>query len=482
MKNKRILKYPVAILGLCLFMCAALLNPVYAQKGDCDCEETFDQMIVKLEANYIGLKHFEAKGKGPEYEARKATFSEQSASVRGVDCAAFLQQFLDYFEDGHLYVIERPEYEGEKLDSIKAKISREKRSVEELQNLLKAQKAEDADLAIGTYRDHTSHFILVKERGEYKLYITESTNENVQPGELKASFKAVDGRFRGTYYTYGHLPRFMQGGLYKEGTLLRIESLILIKTDTEFEREVGMVNFDNTNWPTVQKLDSENVLLYIPRFSVDNKVWKDLIQENRKLLESAKNLIVDIRGNRGGNAIYFSIFDLFADSEMPGGRGEVLASQDNFEYFSRNLQYSKKIYQPVVDAIEQNMGQVVDGPLYPKRKYKRKKSSKIENVAILTDEACMSAAESFIIHSKQNSTLVKTFGSPTEGVIDYTSVNAVRLKSGRQNILFGYPTSTLHKQIPNNGYNPTGMVPDVPIAASVKDKVSYIIDYYKQGN
>ena len=262
--------------------------------------------------------------------------------------------------------------------------------------------------------------------------------------------------------------------------MLRLESMILIKTDSDLKRELDMVNFENTDWPTIQKLDDDNVLLYIPRFSVDFQVWKQLVDDNMQLLKGARNLIIDIRGNRGGNAIYFNLFNLFADSEMPGGQGHVIASADNKAYFERNLRFSKKIYQPVVDAIEQNMGEIVPGPVYPKRNYKRRKSSKIENVAILTDGACMSAAESFIMHSKQNSSLVKTFGSPTDGVIDYTSVNSVTLSSGRQNIYFAYPTSTLHQQIPDNGYNQTGMIPDVPIDAKVKDKVAFIMEYFKK--
>lgn len=465
---------------ICFYLMAMLSTDqaAIAQSGDCDCEVTFNQLIEKLEANYIGLKHFRAKGKGAEYEARKADFASRAPGVKGPDCAAFLQNFLDYFEDGHLYVIERPQYEGSKLDSIHAKIDAERKTVEELQATLAVQKNEGGDRVIGTYKDHVSEFTLIRENDAYALYITRSTNEQVMPGEVKAIFKSVGDRFRGTYYTYGHMPRFMKAGLYKENTLLRIESSILIKTDTEFKRELGMADFEDTSWPTVQKLDEDNVLLSIPKFSVSRDDWNRITKDHKELLRNAKNLIIDIRGNRGGNAIYFSIFNLFADSEMPGGQGHVLASADNLAYFKRNLKFSKKIYQPVVDAIEAKMGEIVDGPLYPKRNYRRLKSSKVENVAILTDGACMSAAESFIIHSRQNSSLVKTFGSPTDGVIDYTSVNAVRLESGRQNILFGYPTSTLSTE-PEGRYNQTGMLPDVPIADSVKDKVAFIMAYYK---
>lgn len=466
---------------LCLILLASTLKSteVMAQDEDCDCKVAFDHLIEKVEANYIGLKHFEEKGKGPEYERRKAEFSGKAANVSGPDCAAFLQSFLNYFEDGHLYVIERPQYEGAKLDSINAKIEAEIKPVGELEQTLAKQKAAGDDPLIGKYKDQNSEFILIKDGEKYRLYITETKEDNIKPGEVKAFFKRTDRGLRGTFYSYGHMPRFMKGNLYKQGTLLRIESSIFIKTDAESKRELGMVNFEGTDRPTIQKLDEENVLLSIPKFSVAYEHWKQVTKENREVLKNAKNLIVDIRGNRGGNAIYFSIFNLFADSEMPGGQGHALASEDNLAYFKRNLQYSKKIYQPVVDAIQQNMGEVVDGPLYPKRNYRRLKSSKIENVAILTDEACMSAAESFIIHARQNSTLVKTFGSPTDGVIDYTSVNAVRIKSGRQNILLGYPTSTLSTST-EGGYNKTGIVPDVPIDEAVKDKVAFIMEYYKR--
>jgi len=90
----------------------------------------------------------------------------------------------------------------------------------------------------------------------------------------------------------------------------------------------------------------------------------------------------------------------------------------------------------------------------------------------------MSAAESFILHFKSSSSKVTNFGSPTGGVIDYTSINTLKLNSGNQNIFFGYPTSTYHKDIPRNGYNKTGIIPDVLIGNNVKDKIAFIMEYY----
>lgn len=450
-----------------------------AQQKSCDCSEVFSQLVEKVEANYIGLKHFQAQGKGPEYEQRKSEFASKAKAVEALNCTEFLQEFVDYFEDGHLSVLDRPQFDEEQIDSIVSKIRSEKIEVSKLDQLLQSASK---DPFVGKYRDGVSELAIIKENEIYKAYVLNSKDNKTIPGELKASFKKMPEGIRGLYYTYDHVPWFMKGGLYKEGTLLRMGSEVWIKIDSEFKRELGMVNFDGgTHWPTIQKIDDENVLFSIPKFSVDIKVWNELVKKNQEILLNAKNLIFDIRGNRGGNAIYFSIFNLFADREMPGGQGYVLASEDMLGYFERNMQYSKKIFGPVVEAIKENMGEIVDGPIYPKRNYRRKKKSKVENVAILTDEACMSAAESFILHTKQASSLVKTFGSPTDGVIDYTSVGSVLLKSsGKQRIILAFPTSTLHKDIPENGFNQTGMIPDVPIDEQVSDKVAFIMEYYKK--
>lgn len=458
----------------------------FGQEGFEGCSLVFDQMTERVEANYIGLKHLQDQGKGAEYEQRKSDFSARAMAVKAEDCTEFLQEFLDYFEDRHISALELPQHTQNHLDSIGDILHQNRVNVSDKEKTLNEQLSNsdkpESEQVIGKYNDGVSDFMIIEEDGWFKAYIVNSTNENAFPGELKTYFKSSNEGLRGRYYSYGHSPSFVKGGLYKDGMLLRLGSFIWVKTSSSQTRELGAVNFENTNFPTIQKIDDDNVLFTVPRFSVDNKVWNDLVKENREILLNAKNLIFDIRGNRGGNAIYFSSFYLFADQEMPGGQGHVLASEDNLKYFERNMQYSKKIYGPVVEAIKANMGEIVDGPLYPKRNYKRSKKSKIENVAILTDEACMSAAESFIIHTKQASSIVKTFGSPTDGVIDYTSVSSVLFKaSGSQRILFAYPTSTLHKEIPENGYNKTGIIPDVAIDKGVKDKVAFIIDYYMKG-
>ena len=79
-----------------------------------------------------------------------------------------------------------------------------------------------------------------------------------------------------------------------------------------------------------------------------------------------ERIIIDLRGNRGGNAIYSNLIALFATRTRKGTQGLVLSSKDILKYFENYAKnYSEEIFQPVVDRIKTGFGKIVDGPKYP---------------------------------------------------------------------------------------------------------------------
>jgi len=446
----------------------------------CDCKETFKEIIVKLEANYIGIPLGQLPEEKARYEERKTLFREKAKTITPEHCTQFLSAFLNYFDDGHLFVFERPKYTNSRRDSIKQSIKKNKVSLPTLKHYVDNNAATKTDPFLGIWTDGTSKFVVTKKNDSYYVYILESILDSVEPGQLKAKLNFEDNHYIGSFYTNNYVPWFIEGGIYKEGTLFVASSIFWQKVADPLD--VITLDVDtNFKLPTIKHINNETVLITIPSFSVDFTLFNDIINAHEKELKKATTIIIDIRGNRGGNGVYFNLIEFFATNDMKGSQGLVLASEDNLKYFEHSAKnYSSKVYTPVVDSIIKNMGKIVDGPLYPGVAYDIKKTA-IANVAILTDGACMSAAESFILHAKASSNKVTTFGSPTDGVIDYTSVNSLPLKnSGTQNIYFGYPTSTLHKEIPNNGYNSTGIIPDIEIDTTSTNKIQYIVDYYKR--
>ncbi|NOS90281.1 MAG: hypothetical protein HOP30_00010 [Cyclobacteriaceae bacterium] len=460
-----------------------LLNTVYSQDLTCDCSKVFTELCQKLEVNYLGLVYLRQE-KGDEwYSQLKGAFNENARSVAPNNCAAFLQKFLRNLDDGHVFVFERPSYGEAELLSLKSQIISEKLNEKELEAELLQQSSSTPDPFIGKWGDGVNEYTVVKRGNEYLAYIKNSSEPSVVKGTLKARFQFLDGRFEGTYYSLTYRPRYAVGQMYKEGTLFAVDGGIYwVKWSSAYQRELSMINTENVTLPTITKLDEKTTLFSIPSFNVDRKLFDKILKENEKVLKTTSHLIIDIRGNTGGNALYFSFLGIYADKHIPESQGFVLASEDTKAYYEEQAKYSRKIYEPVINGISNNLGKVIDGPLYPVKKVSRI-NSQIETVSILTDHGCMSAAESFILHSKQVSDKVKTFGEPTGGVIDYTSVHVIKLTSSEsQNIYFGYPTSTLNKYAPGGGYNRTGIVPDVTIPANEEDKIYWIMKYVNTRN
>lgn len=446
----------------------------FAQSHDCGCSNIFGKLVESLESNYIGLAFMKEAGKVDTYNELKASYTKKTTQTSIENCSAVLQDFLRNFEDGHLFVTENPTYTEEEIGRFKKKVREQGIDVTRF-----VPVKHDTSGMVSVWSDGTSKMAIVKKGEYYNAYILESKSTAVSPGELKAQFQKDGDIFKGTYYSYGYAPRYIEGNIYKGGLFLVLTGGIYWgRLDAPDSLEVRAMDKNDFKLPTFISIDDDTTLFTIPSFLTDSNAFIKVLTDNLDLIKNTKTLIFDIRGNIGGNAIYFAFLDAYATNSLQSDQGSVLASEDTKAYFERLAINSPELYGPVVKRIEAAMGKVVDGPAYPERIFKPFES-KITNVAILTDEACMSASESFILHSKKVSNKVTTFGSPTGGVIDFTSIHMVGLESCGQNIVFGYPTSTLNKDIPKNGHNQTGLLPDVPIQNSIQNKISFIVDHYK---
>ena len=101
------------------------------------------------------------------------------------------------------------------------------------------------------------------------------------------------------------------------------------------------------------------------------------------------------------------------------------------------------------------------------------------NVAILTDEMSVSAAEAFVLEAMRNEK-VTLFGQPTGGAIDYGTVGIVRFGCPTAGLYVGYPTIVASDRLPEGGVRPTGIVPDVTIDPAAPDPIQRIIEHYRQ--
>lgn len=452
-------------------------HSLLAQSEDCNCVEVFEEVVLSVDENYLALR---LDGTGIDKKTYQNRVEESRKSMGSVDpeqCVATIQEFLNFFDDKHLFVFEQPKYTEAELESAKTAIKAEIKPPVEIINQVNNYSGREK--LVGFYWDGNSILAIQAIDNKLEARIIKSSKESASPGELKATFKATPNGYSATYYAYNYSARYLEGGLYKQDSLLSLSGGICWQKIGRNELESAFDNFADPSLPTFKDLGNGTTLFSIPSFSADYQKFMTVIRENAPLLKKTEHLIFDIRGNTGGNAVYFAFISAYAKQNLRSSQGRLLASAPTLTYFERLAKNTPEIYQPVVDRIKGNMGQVVDGPAYPEREYKASEDFHINRIAILTDHGCMSASESFIIHSKAVNPEVQTFGKATAGVIDYTSVNAIPLASGgSRNIYFGYPTSSLHKDIPKNGFNKTGILPDVAIPNQVEDPIQFIVDYW----
>ena len=445
------------------------------QKKPCDCAKSYNELVEKLELNYIGLALIRNTKKHQEYETLKKIFASQSNHQTESSCTQFLMKFLSFFEDGHLYVLEYPKHKKESLEKQQFFLSKYKKTGKEINEML----LDTSDVLVGKWSDGESVFAIVKNDTLLDGYLIGSTMKNVEIGNLKLRLSKTSSGYEGTYYPYDFNTKYVRAYLYKENNLLKL----IMGGSKRWVRSKDEKIISYIKEPKITKINNTHTVLTIPSFSVNFKDFQKFLKKNKKIINKTEHLIIDIRGNTGGNTIYFPLIKFFGTNTLTSKPGYVLASSDNKAYFKKFIGFFgwSKVYSPLLKRMIKN-GEIVDGPKYTDRKFKEIKNN-IERVSILTDNGCMSASESFILHAKGASKKVMTFGTPTGGMIDYTSTNSIPLKhSGSQNILFRYPTGTLHKDVLENGFNKKGIIPDIYTPSSTSNLIQFVINHYNNIN
>jgi len=438
----------------------------------CKCSDAFAELTQKLEANYIGLALLRDTDAYKTYETRKKEYALKAANQTDYLCTTTLSDFLSHFNDRHLFVWDAPQYGPSFLDQQKSDLVMAQKTIREIEESL----VDRSDPIVGKWSDGESIFAIVKEDTSFHGYLLKTKRKDIEPGFLKISLSKRGSEYQGSYISYGYTKRYVRVGIHKRGDYIKL----IMGGGTKWQRsEEEEVQSFNAN-PSIEKLSDVHTLITIPSFSIDAGAFKKLLKDNNELINNTQHLIVDIRGNTGGNSIYFPLIKYFGNSNLTSKKGYVLASPDNIAYFKQFVGFLySSTYSPLLARMKET-GKIVDGPQYKDRNFSAQKNS-IRRVSILTDKSCASAAESFILHAKGASDKVMTFGTPTRGVIDYTSVNVILLKnSARQYIYFGYPTGTLNKEVLTNGYNATGIIPDVNVSSAGDRTLEVAINHFDQ--
>ncbi|QSS98774.1 hypothetical protein IMZ31_11720 [Pontibacillus sp. ALD_SL1] len=338
------------------------------------------------------------------------------------------------------------------------------------------------------FNDHHFYFVVKGEnswdrgfrvrRCEDRLYVTELKGENrLSKGQAIFSVNQIP------------IPELVQSHsleLREKGSERELWKGVLEKYQTiEVEDEYGTIHSVEmkrhrkeayTPVHSIQVLNEDTLLMKLSDFVTPEPITA-LMCENKELLYTYPNLIVDLRDNMGGND---SAFYGLAPYLFPEGRTIIEPYEDNFmlyncteanaeRVFNDFESYRKETEAPhtleVLSVIESEWRKhegeglvrfdlsdleerfVVEGYEYPRQ------------VVLLTDISTISSAESVVEVSK-HSKIVTTMGRSTLGVNDYA--NLIEASWGDQFKLM-IPSTKLLRVDEGRGMNGLGIKPDIHI-------------------
>jgi len=450
-------------------------SQVTVAQSDCDCSKTLKQLIFKVENEYPG---FGAYSKDTlAYISFKNHWLDLSESRNETNCFDILHGYAKYFKRSHLSIVQK------KSNSENSGVNVVDTIDIDLENFQKYIK-NSADVFEGIWTSGNYKVGILKKDQGYIAFIISAQNNSWKEKEIKFKF----GQNGSAIYLMGdHSQVSDTCELIKNSILFfRKSKISFTKTDprpplsgndlTDEINELEGFSF--------KPLSRQTLLLKISSFGYTYKERiEKLIKDNKSLLDSYENLIIDVRGNGGGTDYsYRPILPYLYTNPVRHLSGDYLVTPSLIKGLTDWVNDPANATEDDIENVKQdinrmegNTGKFIPYSTGERFGYKKQDSVLLfpKNVAILADEESASTTENFIMNAKQ-SKKVKIFGTPTYGCIDYLSVIEFDLNCDKY-ILY-MPTVRLERA---EGFpiDNIGIQPDIYMDKYVKDWILYAKDY-----
>ncbi|HZY35774.1 MAG TPA: S41 family peptidase [Mucilaginibacter sp.] len=473
---------------LILFLSGFFSPPVKAQT--CSCSLLLDSLIQKVETDYAGYIHKVKEPGNPRYYTLKKELRSKSEKVQFPACYSVLENYTRFFNDGHLFIAELPDETPLQTDSLYRLIKHFSIPANYVE-LLKNNAVKDA--VEGIWKDTYNEQIAIIKKSDNHFYgvIQQSSIPKWEPGMVKMEIEKIKkNQYNISYYRSDFAKiHFTDARIYKN--IFLPFGIYRLAKILPHNAEINYVNITNPSLPVISIINQKNILLTIPSALIDRNYLDSLLDKYDTAIKSTPNLIIDIRGNTGGNFIWGKLYDIANTIVHPSPKQNtdddfrLLASYDDAAYVKKQIAaYADQndsaevnYYRRIVEKIKNNAGKVIGFSYY---RSAPDTATRIvykypQRIAIIVDKGVASAAEAFILGMKETSSKVVLYGNNTKGEIDYMNVNTISFGgNGNKAYYLGYPTY-FAKDIRTHPINPTGIKPDVYIPANTSDGIQWVV-------
>jgi hypothetical protein len=443
-----------------------------AEPPACTCAAALDGVIEGAETDYAGfLIKVDGKRREP-YERFKAILKADAASAGPDRCLEVLETYASFFQDFHLFVLRGSAAGGPGGKAARAWTEAEARAEID-------RHRERLDPVEGLWYSRDGRYAVLHEPGAapgtfaaVRLGAGGAPSSDlamvlrrIEHGEYLAAFRDAQGRWQMGTAALHRGDSLLVAGILGWGRLYP-------------EDRAARLDPADPEAPLFARLDAQTLYLSLPSFLGDyRQKLDDILAAQGAEIAKAQGLIIDLRGNGGGDAIYFGLAPyLFTGPVEVWEDNAILASPRNLkilEQLRAPLGDQGKIFDPALQRMRESPGKLVpylsrntESPPPPAPGPSR--------IVLLIDKGVGSAAEGMVLLARQSPRVILV-GENTRGNIDFQQVNLRSLGCGDHAYLLGWPLYTRNRRLPDGALDIVGIAPDVPVPDHLADPLAFAV-------
>jgi hypothetical protein len=434
----------------------------------------------KMHLDYAGYT-LELRGdRLTKFAAMKRAAQRRAERTTGDDCYFVLNDFVEWFDDPHLFV-----YQSTRLDT--AETTRRAAMVKRL-NVTEASAREyyrkrgaRLDPIEGIWYDRGLRVAVLPDStlgaGRFVAVMLSSDTSIWQPGAVRARFTrrpsgGYDAQVAEPNYALAH----RRAEIYRH-VLLRMSPGIWGKEFPAPPADSGTLDPVDPHRPVVYRRNG-TLVFAIPSHSGFKPALDSLVARYRDEMSHADKLIIDLRGNEGGGSGMTESLEPFVSlreqlpNPFPTDKPLMLSSDDQIAYARRAFGSDTTAFvRGLVERLRAHPGELVplNDPADTTKKVDPRDwvvSTGPRRVGVLIDRGTVSASEVFVLYALR-SPRATVFGEPTAGALDYQSASIVSLSPNEKRWYLGYGTITRGPGLPGGGMRGKGIPPQVRMKLSL---------------
>lgn len=459
-----------------------------AREPQLSCATDLALLERKLHLDYAGYA-LELRGdRLRAFAAMKAGAQLRAETTSGDACFFVLRDFVDWFDDPHLFVFESSALDSSETRRRAAAVERREISEAGARAYFRAHTTA-LDPIEGIWYDRGLRVAILPDsargRNEFMAVLLASDTTIWPAGAVRARItrrgaNKYDVQLLERNYALVH----RRAQIFRH-VLLRLAPGIWGKVFPVSPVDTGTLDPVDPHRPVLYRRNGTFVFA-IPSHNGFRSVIDSLVTANREALAHADRMIIDLRGNEGGGSGMTESLEPFItlkeDRSTPfTTRGALMLSSDD------QIAYARRSFGPETTAFVRSLlermtahpGELVpldDPTLPPKPKDSRDwvVTSGPRAVGVLVDHGTVSASEVLVLTALK-SPRATIFGEPTEGALDYQSTSVVSLSPNERRWYLGYGTITRSADLPKGGMRGRGIQPHVPLdLGRLADPIAYV--------